>query len=144
MRTHFLHPGHPKRVLDEVAEVKFGVGEWPREFIICLLDVLKCEFGDVDEAMFQGVESPCEQIFCLLHVAKCDFGEVDKAMFQVVEYPWKSVFRLLPPQNMTWVKSIKRCFKVSMGHANSFSISLASKKQLGRCRISNVLSRRMV
>jgi hypothetical protein len=38
----------------------------------------------VDAAMFHVVEKPCELIFCLLDDAKCDFGEVDKAMFQVV------------------------------------------------------------
>jgi hypothetical protein len=30
---------------------------------ICLLDVLKDDFDEVDEAMFQGVEMPCEIIF---------------------------------------------------------------------------------
>jgi hypothetical protein len=32
--------------------VRFSIGEWPREVIICLLKVLKCNFGEVDEAMF--------------------------------------------------------------------------------------------
>jgi hypothetical protein len=30
---------------------------------MCLLDVLKNDFGEVDEAMFQGVELPSELIF---------------------------------------------------------------------------------
>jgi hypothetical protein len=37
---------------DEVAWVMFVVGEWPWELIICSLNVLKCNFGDVDEAVF--------------------------------------------------------------------------------------------
>jgi hypothetical protein len=34
--------------------------------MICLLDVLKNDFGEVDEAMFQGIERACEFIFCIL------------------------------------------------------------------------------
>jgi hypothetical protein len=40
----------------------FKVGEWPVELIICLLDVLKNDFVEVDEAMFQGVQRPCEHV----------------------------------------------------------------------------------
>jgi hypothetical protein len=36
----------------------FSVGEWPLEHIIFLLDVLKNEFGEVDEAMIECVETP--------------------------------------------------------------------------------------
>jgi hypothetical protein len=63
MRTHFLHPGHRRSDLDEVAKLMFQVGEWPREFIFSLLDVIKCDFGEVYEASFQGFERPCEIIF---------------------------------------------------------------------------------
>jgi hypothetical protein len=49
---------------------------------MCLLDVLKCDFVDVDEAMFQGVERPCEKIFYLLD-KKRDLDEVAEMMFQV-------------------------------------------------------------
>jgi hypothetical protein len=44
----------------------FEVDEWLLELIIGLLDFLEKEFGEVNEAMFQGVERPCEQIFCSL------------------------------------------------------------------------------
>jgi hypothetical protein len=76
---------------------------------ICLLDILKNDFGEVDEAIFQGVERPWEFIscilgfkkplgpsylravlsrhmaFCLLDVLKNDFGEFDEEVFQGVE-----------------------------------------------------------
>jgi hypothetical protein len=55
--------------LDEVAKVMFQVGEWHWE-LICLLDVLKYDFSEVDEAMFLGVERPCELIFCILGIQK--------------------------------------------------------------------------
>jgi hypothetical protein len=29
----------------------FHVGDWPREIMICLLEVLKNDFGEVDKAM---------------------------------------------------------------------------------------------
>jgi hypothetical protein len=48
----------------------FYVGEWPWELIICILDVLKNDFGEVDEAMFECVEKPYEHIFCILNIEK--------------------------------------------------------------------------
>jgi hypothetical protein len=48
------------------------VGDWPRELIICLLVVLRNDFAEVDEAMFQGVQRQCELIFCILGVEKSD------------------------------------------------------------------------
>jgi hypothetical protein len=42
----------------------------------CILDVIKNDFGKVDEAMFQGVEMLCELIFYLLFIEKSNFGEV--------------------------------------------------------------------
>jgi hypothetical protein len=36
------------------------------------LGVLKYNFGEDDEAMFQGVERPCELIFCILGIKKSD------------------------------------------------------------------------
>jgi hypothetical protein len=41
------------------------------------------------------------------------------------------------------VNSMKRCFKVSKGHATFFSTFWASKKRLGYSRLSDFLSRRM-
>jgi hypothetical protein len=58
MRIHFLPLWHPKNDLDDVAEEVFELGEWFCEEIICLLDVSKCDFRDVDEAMFQVVVKP--------------------------------------------------------------------------------------
>jgi hypothetical protein len=54
----------------------FKVDEWPLELIICLLDVLKNGFGEIDETMFQGVEMLCELIFYFLVIEKSNSGEV--------------------------------------------------------------------
>jgi hypothetical protein len=48
----------------------FKVCEWPWELIISILDVLKIDFGEIEEAMLQGVERPCEPIFCILRIEK--------------------------------------------------------------------------
>jgi hypothetical protein len=53
----------------------FKVGHWPRKLIICLLDVSKNEFDEVDEAMFQGDERPYELIFCILSIEKRDLDK---------------------------------------------------------------------
>jgi hypothetical protein len=54
--------------MDEFAEVMFQEGEWHWELMNYLLDFLKCDFGEVDEVIFQGVERPCEQIYCILDI----------------------------------------------------------------------------
>jgi hypothetical protein len=46
------------------------------ELIIGILDVLKNEFVEVDEVMFQGDEWPCELIFCNLVIEKIDLDDV--------------------------------------------------------------------
>jgi hypothetical protein len=46
------------------------VGEWPRELIICLLDLLINDFDEFDEVIFQGVERPNEIIFCIPGIQK--------------------------------------------------------------------------
>jgi hypothetical protein len=85
MRTNcFLSWASKKSDLDEVV---FQVGEWPSEVIICLLVVLKCVFGEVDEASFLGVERACKVIFFLMGIQKSDLDEVAVVMFQVGEWP---------------------------------------------------------
>jgi hypothetical protein len=54
----------------------FYVDQWPCEQIICLLDVLKNVFREVDEAMFQGVENQGELIFCILGIENSDLYKV--------------------------------------------------------------------
>jgi hypothetical protein len=46
-----------------------------------LLDNLKNDFAEVDEAMFQSAERKCELIFCILGFEKIDFDEVALVMF---------------------------------------------------------------
>jgi hypothetical protein len=48
---------------------------------ICLLDVLKNDFVEVDESIFQGVERPCELIFYILGIQKSDLYEFPEMMF---------------------------------------------------------------
>jgi hypothetical protein len=43
---------------------------------MCLLDVLKNDFGEVDEVMFQGVVRPYELIFCSQSIEKSYLNEV--------------------------------------------------------------------
>jgi hypothetical protein len=47
MRTHNVHSGRPKN-----------------------------DFGEVDDAIFQGVENPCELIFCILGIEESYLCEV--------------------------------------------------------------------
>jgi hypothetical protein len=65
----------------------FEVGEWHLELIICFLDVLKNDFGEVDEAMFLGVDSPCELILYFLGIEKSDLGDSLKCCFKCSNGP---------------------------------------------------------
>jgi hypothetical protein len=74
--------GIQKSDLDEVAKMMFQVGEWPWELIICPLDVLKNDFCEIDEEMFQE----------------------DELSFRTRSVCWTS-------KKSTWMKSHKLCFK---------------------------------
>jgi hypothetical protein len=52
----------------------FYLDEWFVE-LICLLDILKKDFSDVDENIFQGVERPYEHISCIMSIEKTDLDE---------------------------------------------------------------------
>jgi hypothetical protein len=43
---------------------------------MCLLDVLKNDFAEVDKAKFLGVDLPCQIILCFLVIEKSDLDEV--------------------------------------------------------------------
>jgi hypothetical protein len=45
-----------KSHLEEVSFVMFPAGKWHWKLIFCLLDVLKSDFVQFEEAMFQDVE----------------------------------------------------------------------------------------
>jgi hypothetical protein len=59
-----------KKHLGRSREVMFQLGEWPWETINCILDNLKCDFYEVDEAMFRGIDRPCEKIISFLGIEK--------------------------------------------------------------------------
>jgi hypothetical protein len=53
---------------------------------MCLLDVLKNDFGEVDEVMFEGVVRQYELIFCTQSIEKSDLdGTLLK--FEACELP---------------------------------------------------------
>jgi RNAse (barnase) inhibitor barstar len=110
LRTQYLPSGCPKIRLVWIRKCNFPCVEIPCKIVFCLLGIQKCYLDEVEEAMFQVVLWSWELIICLLHVAKCDLGKVDKAIFQVVEKQIKTHFSVFwPPQNTTYLKSIKRC-----------------------------------
>jgi hypothetical protein len=67
--------------LDKVAEVMLQVGKLPWEQTKWFLNVLKCDFGDVDEAMFLYIERLQERIFYILGIKKSDLYEVADVKF---------------------------------------------------------------
>jgi hypothetical protein len=63
-----------------VGERKFGT-QIVQLYLICLLDVYKNEFGEVDEAIFHSVERPCEFIFYFLDIEKRYLDEAASETF---------------------------------------------------------------
>ena len=58
--------------------------------------------------------------FLPLTSPKCDLGNVEKAMFQMFSCHFEFIFGLLANPKCYWVRSKKRCFKVSHGTLNLF------------------------
>jgi hypothetical protein len=81
--------------LDEFAEEMVHVLEWLWNIIICFLDVLKCDSGELNEANFQCVERPCEHIFGFLGIQEISLDEAADMMFKVGEWPYKLIICLL-------------------------------------------------
>jgi hypothetical protein len=71
-----MHPVNRKTGLVKGRLNDVLVGEWSWEIINCLLKVLKNDFCEVDEAIYQGVERPYEHIFCILCSEKSVSDEV--------------------------------------------------------------------
>jgi hypothetical protein len=118
------------------AEVMIQVGEWPWELIICLLDVWKNYFGEVDE-----VDSRCRKALRnqILHPRYLKKGILRNRVsndssrrktqrthnlpngnlkmrlwwswWSYVSRPCELIIRILGIQKNTWTKSWKWCFK---------------------------------
>jgi hypothetical protein len=114
----------------------YKIDEWPWDLIICLLNVLKYDLGDVDEEIFHDVERPLQRIFYFVRFQKKGFGRncesnvlnrqialrthnlpsgrlrnVDETMFQDVERPCDNIFCILWIEEATWTNTLKWCFK---------------------------------
>jgi hypothetical protein len=53
----------------------------------CLVNVLKSDFGDFDEAMLHDVERTFERIFYILDIQKSVSDEVDEVFFNLAKSP---------------------------------------------------------
>jgi hypothetical protein len=106
----------------------FQVLEWHWEHIICLLNVLKYDCGDFEEAMFHDVVRPFESIFYILGIQKSDLDEVAEVLFHIGEWTWELITCISGVLKNDFGEVDKRCFKVFQGHTNSFSAFWASKK----------------
>jgi hypothetical protein len=65
MLNYFLHRGHRKNRL-----LRGRLSDVLIRRMALVLDVLKNDFGDVDETMFLGFKRPFERIFCILHIER--------------------------------------------------------------------------
>jgi hypothetical protein len=85
----------------EDVQANFKSDEIPFQFIFCILGIVK---SDLDEGAFDILRSewPWELIISLLYVLKHDFGEVEEAKFQGVESPCELIFLSLESNRATW------------------------------------------
>jgi hypothetical protein len=108
LRTNYLPSGRPEMRFVEVDESMFKGVERPYEIIFCILGNQRNDLDEFGNVTFQVGEWPCGLIICLLDVLKCDFGEVDEAMFQGVErYGENFVFIMDIQKKGTWTNSRK-------------------------------------
>jgi hypothetical protein len=76
MQIHIQYLGHRNKRLGRRRLSDVFTSEWPWGLIICLLGVLKNDFDEVDEAMFQGVQGPFLLIFNISGIEKSDIHKV--------------------------------------------------------------------
>jgi hypothetical protein len=81
IERHFPKPHHRKNTIKWNRLSDFYLHELACDHIICLLDVLKKDFVEVDEAIFQGLERPCILTFFILGIQKSYLFEVSDMMF---------------------------------------------------------------
>ena len=84
------------------------------QVIFCLFTSPKFDFGEVEKSMFLVVARHSKLVSYSLP------AENAKAMFQRVACSLNSFSASWPNRNATWVRSKKRCFKVSHGTLNLF------------------------
>ena len=75
---------------------------WHFEFNFGLLTIPKCDFIEVEKALFQGLACHFELLFCLLTTPKCDLGEDVKAMFKGLERHSQLIFGEWTCWNAIW------------------------------------------
>jgi hypothetical protein len=94
LTTLFISSGRPKMRLGWIRENDVSRGRMVLR-LICLLCVPKCDWGEVEKAMFQEVELHCELISCLPIRPKSDLVVVEKATFQLVALACEHIFCLI-------------------------------------------------
>jgi hypothetical protein len=140
IRAYFLQPPHGNKRLgwSRLSDVLFRT--W--RLIICFVNVLKCDFGDVDETMFHDVERTFERIFLLLGIQKRVLDEVAVLMFLVCEWPWEFIICILDVLKNYFVEFEEAMFQgVKKPLELNFCNMSIEKKGLGWIRLSDVLSR---
>jgi hypothetical protein len=130
MRTHFLHPGHRKKrlgrsrlsdVLSRLMDLRFH--NLPS--VRFKMRLFWCRWSDVS-----WFRKAIRSIFNILCIQKSDLNEVVELMFNLANGPGNSWSAFWASQKPTFVNSIKRCFKLSKVHANSFSEPVHRKNEM--------------
>ena len=99
---HFRH--------SEVIELPLGwirqsVVSWcrrPCDLIFCPLQIPKCNFVEVKEAIYKGINCPPELIFYLLTSRKWYIRDLEKARFQAVDVPLHIFLPFTLPKKRHW------------------------------------------
>jgi hypothetical protein len=85
MQSHFLNSENQKKRLWWIR--LSDVLSWWIAQRTHNLNVWKCDFVDIDDAMFRDVARPFERIFNILGIHKSDLDEVAEVMILIGEWP---------------------------------------------------------
>jgi hypothetical protein len=113
------------------------------DLIICLPDVLKYDFGEVEEAMLQVVERPYVHIFCILSIEKSDLGEIAcdvlfrRMPLRTFDFPSGRLKNRLSRSRWCDVSRRRKAMRTHFLHPQH------QKKRVGRSSLSDVLRMRM-
>jgi hypothetical protein len=143
MPTHFLHHGnrknrHGRSRLRYVSSRRMALRNHNLS-----LDVLRNDFGEVDETMFQGIERPCKINFCIHGIEKATWTKSFKWDLSIrMDQRTNNLASERTKKRLRWSRwsDVSRCRRAMPTY---FLHLRHRRKRLWRICVTDVLSRRM-
>jgi len=110
LKSHYLPLDKPKN--STLVRSRKRCFKWSPGIVntISPLTSPKCDFGEVEEAMFQGLLCYLDLIFGLLTIPKCNLVDVEKALLLGLARHFQIFSETGTAEHVNWVNYKKRLF----------------------------------